>query len=248
MIFNSDQERAAFTASLSSEKKSLPVARNKDNSVLITNYSAETEFKKDAVFCIELLTSKSKVDIKGPVFRNIPDIFTIRERFDPFSGDYSYTVDQQMNLMATYPTYRKMVALGYNDVKIKMFVLTDPSEKELHNLIMINGAFADSYFDISDRLTSNAFIMLDQIVKLMNKYPSLRLEVAVHSDNSGSAESNLALSQKRSQLLINYLITRGISAKRLIATGFGGSKPIASNFLEKDRKLNRRIDFIIINQ
>ena len=80
----------------------------------------------------------------------------------------------------------------------------------------------------------------------MNKYPSLRLEVAVHSDNSGSAEANLALSQKRSQLLINYLITRGISAKRLIATGFGGSKPIASNFLEKDRKLNRRIDFIIV--
>ena len=93
---------------------------------MITNYSAETEFKKDAVFCIELLTSKSKVDIKSPVFRNIPDIFTIRERFDPLSGDYSYTVDQQMNLMATYPTYRKMVALGFKNVKIKMFVLTDP--------------------------------------------------------------------------------------------------------------------------
>ena len=89
--------------------------------------------------------------------------------------------------MATYPTYRTMVALGFKDVKIKMFTLSDPSEKELHNLIRINGAFADSYFDSSDRLTSNAFIMLDQIVKLMNKYPSLRLEVAVHSDNSGSA-------------------------------------------------------------
>ena len=176
----------------------------------------------------------------------LPDIFTIRERFDPLSGYYSYTVDQQMNLMATYPTYRTMVALGFKDVKIKMFTLSDPSEKELHNLIRINGAFADSYFDSSDRLTSNAFIMLDQIVKLMNKYPSLRLEVAVHSDNSGSAETNLALSQKRSQLLINYLINRGISARRLIATGFGGSKPIASNFLEKDRKLNRRIDFIIV--
>ena len=69
----------------------------------MTNYSAEAEFKKDAVFCIEFLTSKSKVDIKSAVFRNLPDIFTIRERFDPLSGYYSYTVDQQMNLMATYP-------------------------------------------------------------------------------------------------------------------------------------------------
>jgi outer membrane protein OmpA-like peptidoglycan-associated protein len=88
--------------------------------------------------------------------------------------------------------------------------------------------------------------MLDQIVKLMNKYPAIKLEVAVHSDNSGSADAILALSQSRSQSLVAYLVSRGINAKRLLATGFGGSKPIASNFLEKDRKLNRRIDFIII--
>jgi len=90
--------------------------------------------------------------------------------------------------------------------------------------------------------------MLDQIVKLMKKYPLVMLEVAVHSDNTGSAENNLSLSQRRSKLLVNYLISRGISNKRLIATGFGGTKPVAPNFLEKDRKLNRRIDFIIINQ
>ena len=73
----------------------------------------------------------------------------------------------------------------------------------------------------------------------------IKLEIAVHSDNSNQ-ENSLALSQKRSQLLVSYLISRGISAKRLVATGFGGSKPIASNYLEKDRKLNRRIDFIIV--
>ena len=89
--------------------------------------------------------------------------------------------------------------------------------------------------------------MLDQIVKLMKKYPLVMLEVAVHSDNTGSAENNLSLSQRRSKLLVNYLISRGISNKRLIATGFGGTKPVAPNFLEKDRKLNRLIDFIIIN-
>jgi outer membrane protein OmpA-like peptidoglycan-associated protein len=147
--------------------------------------------------------------------------------------------------MATYPSYLKLSSLGYKDIKINMDVLTEPAEKELHNLIRINGAFADTYFDSSDRLTSNAFIMLDQIVKLMNKYPTLKLEVAVHSDNSGSADNNLAISQKRAQLLVDYLTNRGISGRRLLATGYGGSKPIASNIVEKDRKLNRRIDFII---
>jgi outer membrane protein OmpA-like peptidoglycan-associated protein len=88
--------------------------------------------------------------------------------------------------------------------------------------------------------------MLDQLVKLMKKYTSLRLEIAVHTDNAGSAEYNLLLSQRHSQDLVKYLIMRGINIKRLVATGFGGSKPIAPNFLEKDRKLNRRIDFIIL--
>ena len=62
---------ASFMSNISSEKKSFSEIRNTDNSVMITNYSAEAEFKKDAVFCIELLTSKSKVDIKSAVFRNV---------------------------------------------------------------------------------------------------------------------------------------------------------------------------------
>ena len=71
--------------------------------------------------------------------------------------------------------------------------------------------------------------------------------MAVHSDTSSPADVSLQLSQIRSRLLVNYIINRGIDPKRLVATGFGGSKPIASNFLEKDRKLNRRIDFVILN-
>ena len=164
--------------------------------------------------------------------------------FTPQDSSYSYTVEQQLNLMATYPSFVKMASLGFKDVKVKIYVLKEPAEKELNNLIRINGAFADSYFDNSDRLTSNAFIMLDQIVKLMKKFPLLKLEIAVHTDNSGSSESNQTLSQKRAQLLVDYLVTRGISIKRLIPIGYGASKPIAGNYLEKDRKLNRRIDFI----
>ena len=152
-----------------------------------------------------------------------------------------------MSLMATLPAYNELSAIGLKNIRIKIFVLKGPAEKELHSLIKINGAFADSYFDSSDRLTSNAYIMLDQIVKLMNKYPSLKLEVAVHSDTASPADASLALSQLHSRSLVGYLISRGINTKRLTPTGFGGTKPIAPNFLEKDRKLNRRIDFIIVD-
>jgi outer membrane protein OmpA-like peptidoglycan-associated protein len=72
------------------------------------------------------------------------------------------------------------------------------------------------------------------------------LEVAVHSDNTGSPEASLALSKTRAKLLVGYLTNRGISSRRLLATGFGGSKPIAPNILENDKKLNRRVDFILL--
>jgi outer membrane protein OmpA-like peptidoglycan-associated protein len=227
-------------------KVSLPDIKNYENALIKTQYSAETEFQQDAVFIVELLSSATKVNINGPIFRNVSKKYTIKEIFDPEKNNYRYIVDQQISLMSTYPAFSEMLDLGFKDVQIKIFVLKEPSEKELHNLIKINGAFADSYFDSSERLTSNAYIMLDQIVKLMKKYPNLRLEVAVHSDNLGPQDVSLALSQKRSQLLVEYLLSRGIANKRLVATGFGGSKPIAPNYLEKDRKLNRRIDFIII--
>jgi flagellar motor protein MotB len=245
-IFDTQQERAYYLAKRASVKPTIPDIRNYDNAKIKTQYSAETEFQQDAVFSVELLSSKSKIGINNYIFRNVPKKYTLKEKFNKDDGVYSYIIDQQMNLMATYAAYTEMSGLGFKNVRIKVFVLKDPTEKELYNLIKIYGANAESYFDSNDQLTSNAYIMLDQIVKLMNKYPVIRLEVAVHSDNTGTAEKSLALSQKRSQLLVNYLISRGISTKRLIATGFGGTKPITPNFLEKDRRLNRRIDFIIL--
>jgi outer membrane protein OmpA-like peptidoglycan-associated protein len=199
------------------------------------------------VYNVELISSRSKLGTNNMIFRNVPKKYTLAEKFIPEDSTYSYIVDQQMNLMSTYPAYKELYELGFKNVKIRTYVLKEPSEKELHNLIKINGAYADSYFDSSDKLTSNAYVMLDQIIKLMNKYPTIRLEVAVHSDNSGSSETSMTLSQMRAQLLVNYMVNRGINSRRLVPTGFGGSKPIAPNILEKDRRLNRRIDYIILN-
>jgi outer membrane protein OmpA-like peptidoglycan-associated protein len=247
VVLNDKQERESRLANMVSVISSLPDIEKYENNKIETQYSEESEFRKDAVFNVELISSKTKIGINSWTFRNVPKKYMITEKFIPEDSTYSYIVDQQMTLMATYPAYRELFALGFKNVRIKIFVLTEPAEKELHNLIRINGAYADSYFDTSDRLTSNAYIMLDQIVKLMNKYPSIKLEVAVHSDNTGSPQASLTLTQLHARLLVSYLVNRGINAKRLVATGFGGSKPIAPNFLDKDRMLNRRIDFILIN-
>jgi outer membrane protein OmpA-like peptidoglycan-associated protein len=88
--------------------------------------------------------------------------------------------------------------------------------------------------------------MLDQVVMLMNKYPGIKLEVAVHTDNQGSSYTLQRLSDTRAQVIVDYLVNRGISADRLTARGYGGTRPISPNDTWLERRLNRRVDFIIM--
>ena len=89
--------------------------------------------------------------------------------------------------------------------------------------------------------------MLDLIIGFMAKYPAIKLEISANTDNIGTPAANQALSQKRADSMIYYMIKNGVSSLRLSAKGFGGSKPLVPNFFEADRKLNRRVDFTIIN-
>ncbi|HBQ81803.1 MAG: hypothetical protein A2X03_11595 [Bacteroidetes bacterium GWA2_40_15] len=246
LIVTDLQEKTDTMVKRASFKASVIDIKNYENAIIKTEYSAESEIKQDVVFTLELLESENKVDLKSSSLNRVPQKYVIKETEDLNNGFYSYCTGRQMNLMAAYPAYSEMLALGFKDVKIRTLVLKEPSEIELYNLIKNNGTSADTYFDSSDMLTSVAYIMLDQIVKLMTKYPSIKLEVSVNTDNTGSAENNLALTQKRSRVIVNYLVSRGVNAGRLVAKGFGGSKPVAPNFLLKERRLNQRIDFNII--
>jgi len=80
----------------------------------------------------------------------------------------------------------------------------------------------------------------------MNKYPSLKLEVGVHTDNQGTPASLQSLSQTRAQVIVNYLINRGVASNRLTPRGYGSTRPIAPNATWLDRRLNRRVEFSVI--
>lgn len=246
-VLINNQERTAYLAKKASVKTTLPDIRKFNNAHIKIEYSAEEDFKKDALFRIVLLSSKNRIGLSSSAFRNLPDKYALKEVTEPESGLYSYVADEQMYLMATYPSLKELSGLGFKDVQIKLSVIKDPVEKELLILKKNYGILTDNYFDSYGQLKSSAYLMLDQIVILMNRNPNIRLEVGVHTDNLGSVANNLTLSQTRAQLLVNYLINRGINSKRLVAKGFGGSKPVASNIFEKDRRINRRVDFKLID-
>jgi outer membrane protein OmpA-like peptidoglycan-associated protein len=84
--------------------------------------------------------------------------------------------------------------------------------------------------------------VLNEIVKLLQHNPDLKLRVEGHTDNQGDAAANQMLSEKRAQAVVVWLAGHGVAAGRLSAKGFGQSKPIADNTSDDGRAKNRRVE------
>ncbi len=245
-VFGSNKDKNAWLAARTAIAADPVDLRQFENVIVHRQYSAEAELVKEAVFQVEILSSATKMDLSNPLFRSVPPKYSVREVHYPETGTYSYVIDQQMSLMAAYPAYTEMLALGFRSTTVRLNVLTEPAERELNVLKRNYGVMTDTYFDSRNRLVTNAYLMLDQVVMLMNKYPSLKLEIGVHTDNQGVPAVLQNLSQTRAQVIVNYLINRGIAASRLTPRGYGSTRPVASNNNWLDRRLNRRVEFDVI--
>lgn len=89
---------------------------------------------------------------------------------------------------------------------------------------------------------------LQQLLEMLQKYPNMVIEVAGHTDNRGIPQKNKILSEERAKKVKEYLVTKGIAPERIKTVGYGGTKPIADNNNEETRKLNRRVEFKILNK
>ena len=92
-------------------------------------------------------------------------------------------------------------------------------------------------------LTPEGAATLDQVVAALQKVSALTVSISGHTDASGDPAANLTLSQARAASVKTYLVSKGVVATRLTATGFGQTKPIADNATPDGRQRNRRIEF-----
>ncbi|QXD16858.1 OmpA family protein [Rhodocaloribacter litoris] len=88
---------------------------------------------------------------------------------------------------------------------------------------------------------------LDALGTVLTRHPGLRLEIAGHTDSTGPDDYNLRLSQQRAEAVRTYLIERfGIAPERLLARGYGETRPLADNDTPTGRTLNRRVEFRVV--
>jgi outer membrane protein OmpA-like peptidoglycan-associated protein len=86
---------------------------------------------------------------------------------------------------------------------------------------------------------------LDRLVAFLNQNPDRGVEIEGHTDNVGTDDSNLGLSQRRADSVKSFLVRQGIASGRIAASGKGEHQPIADNLSEGGRQQNRRVEVII---
>jgi outer membrane protein OmpA-like peptidoglycan-associated protein len=115
-----------------------------------------------------------------------------------------------------------------------------------NNELVVRMTGATSFEIDSDRIQPGFYSTMDKISAIVRKYGKTELLVAGHTDNTGSAEHNQLLSERRANAVASYMLSDGVLPERISARGYGKNQPIASNESESGRSLNRRVDITII--
>ncbi|MFA5911386.1 MAG: OmpA family protein [Vicinamibacterales bacterium] len=111
--------------------------------------------------------------------------------------------------------------------------------------IRLNNIFFDT---AKTELLPESRAELDRLATLLRDMPAMRIEIRGHTDTVDDDAFNLKLSEGRAAAVVAFLAKAGIAGARLRSRGFGESQPIAPNDTEKNRLLNRRVEFVILSR
>lgn len=101
----------------------------------------------------------------------------------------------------------------------------------------------------SAKLKEESTGILDQVAAVLFENPSItKIQVAGHTDSSGAKDENKELSRQRAEAVKTYLTNQGVAADRLVTEGFGEAEPLVPNITPSNRKMNRRVEFKVLER
>jgi peptidoglycan-associated lipoprotein len=231
---------------------------NEDPNLKVVNYYLEGvtyRLKPDSTKEILPDTKVTMLDGKGDVMSDFTTGNDGKFLFRVFENE-KYTLigetDGYLVQRGAYTTVGKSVPLEtlkelITNITLDTLLVLDRMEK--NKIFVLNNI----YFEFAKAdIRSDAAVELDKLVELLNDNPEIKIEMGSHTDSVASVEYNLDLSQRRAESTVNYLIKKGIAPERLVAKGYGESKPIARNTNPdgtdnpEGRQRNRRTEFKIL--
>jgi outer membrane protein OmpA-like peptidoglycan-associated protein len=148
------------------------------------------------------------------------------------SADHFFAVSENLNLDS-------LVKKGYKEIHKDLYLVPI----EVGQIFRLNNV----YFDFDKyNLREESFVELNRVVDFLNEHPTIKIEISAHTDNKGSDEYNFKLSDNRAASVRSYLISKGIPEDRVTSKGYGESKPQVDNDTDEHRQINRRVEFVIL--
>ncbi len=192
--------------------------------------------------------TKKPLNAMVQLFDLSTNVLTQQVYSDAETGEYTAVLNEgrAYAMYAAAPGYLlKSLNFDYSAARtfdpLTLNIYLDPAKSG--RSAVLNNLFFDSN---QAMLKPRSRTELDRLVEFLRQDPSLRVEVAGHTDNVGTPAANLTLSQRRAQAVLTYLSGHGVPATRLRAKGYGATKPLAANDTEAHRAQNRRIELRVL--
>jgi outer membrane protein OmpA-like peptidoglycan-associated protein len=183
-----------------------------------------------------------------------------REARDSLERAILLSNDRDQALWAMVDLERSMKDTARNQLEEERQRQADREQKLYESLQQFQGKFAsihreargtimslsDILFDFGKAdLRRDAELNLAKVAVILSQFPEMKIVVEGHTDNVGSEEYNLKLSERRATAVSDFLISQGVDEARMDTKGYGMSQPIESNATPEGRQKNRRVDLVI---
>jgi len=186
---------------------------------------------------LDKLPQKFQVDYVaglGDVFNNPTQTFVVRQAHKNIWFQLTQTGNGNAGLLVAETKPVEITAKVLNSDQLKTVL-----DKE--NKVNIEVNFATDQANILPESQAQ----IEQVIQLLKNNPELKLTINGHTDGSGDAKHNQALSEQRANAVVKALTDNtGIQQNRLTAKGFGDTQPVAENSTENGKALNRRVELI----
>lgn len=215
-----------------------------------------TEPDPPALVPVTLLVKVVDADNNRPVNATLK-LISEKERIEfparrQADGLYEFNIKQSE--AKSYMLSAEMAGYAFKNFKVQL-PAAKAAKQQFKRLIEMSpirqgyrSVLRNIYFETgSSKFTTESYNELNKLEKMMNENPSIQVEIAGHTDNTGPADFNKTLSVRRAQAVVRYLENKGIDRRRMKSVGYGEERPLVSNDDEREgREYNRRVEFKVL--
>lgn len=174
-------------------------------------------------------------------FKKVDENVVIKEETPVINTQEASTQEIQ----ETQANIEKIVEQNYEEEKKAEIPVDESVQSQINKLLENNGIL---FQRMSAFIAEDSRTTLEQIAKIIKDNPTINIEIAGHTDSKGDDSYNQTISEQRANSVKSRLIELGVEEKRLIAKGYGETKPLVPNDQDGYSLINRRVEINIIEE